>query len=60
MDTNPQRDDPPSQRAEAAGLPPSSSPAADIPYSLAKFFDTLGMADDIAWRPTHDEDEPPF
>jgi hypothetical protein len=60
MNTNPQRDvSSPCPRAEAAGLP-FLSPAAAIPYSLARFFETLGMADDIPWRPTHDQDEPPF
>lgn len=57
---NPQRDDPSLLRAEAAGLSPSLGPAADIPYSLARFFETLGMADDIPWRPADDQDEPPF
>ena len=59
MNTNPLRDDPPSLRAEAAGLS-SVGPAAAIPFSIERFFDTLGIADDIPWRPTHDEDEPPF
>jgi hypothetical protein len=59
MNTNPLRDDPPSMRAEAAGLS-SVGPAAAIPFSIERFFDTLGIADDIPWRPTHDEDEPPF
>lgn len=60
MNTNPLRDDPPSLRAEAAGFTPSLGPAAAIPFSIERFFDTLGIADDIPWRPTHDEDEPPF
>jgi hypothetical protein len=59
MNTNPLRDDPSSMRAEAAGLS-SVGPAAAIPFSIERFFDTLGIADDIPWRPTHDEDEPPF
>ena len=61
MKQNPQRDvSSPQPRAEAAGLIPSVSLAAALPYSLARFFDTLGIADDIPWRPTHDQDEPPF
>jgi hypothetical protein len=60
MNTNPQRNAPPSLRAEAAGLKSSLGLAAAIPYSLALFFDTLGIADDTPWRPTHDQDEPPF
>jgi len=66
MNTNPLRDDPPSLRAEAAGLTPSLGPAAalpsavNLPYPIMRFFETLGMADDIPWRPTNDEDDPPF
>jgi len=61
MKQNPQRDvSSPYLRAEAAGLIPSVSLAAALPYSLEQFFDTLGIADDIPWRPTHDQDEPPF
>jgi hypothetical protein len=60
MNTNPQRAILPDARAEAAGLPPSPGPAAALPYSLARFFDTLGMCDDIPWRPTDEADECPF
>lgn len=61
---NPQRDTQES-RAEAAGLashgPAAALPSAVIlPYALTQFFDTLGIADDIPWRPAHDQDEPPF
>jgi hypothetical protein len=56
---DPQRDNPPMLRAEAAGLI-SLGPAAALPYSLAQFFETLGMADDTPWRPTDDDQEPPF
>jgi len=65
MDKNPLRDDPPSLRAEAAGLP-SLGPAAALPsavilpYAITQFLDTLGMADDTPWRPTYDDQEPPF
>ena len=31
-----------------------------LPYSLTRFLDTLGIADDIPWRPSHPTDEPPF
>ena len=31
-----------------------------MPYSLIRFLDTLGIADDIPWRPSHPTDEPPF
>lgn len=31
-----------------------------LPYSLIRFLDTLGIADDLPWRPTHKHDEPPF
>lgn len=31
-----------------------------LPYSLRRFLDTLGIADDIPWRPALPEDEPPF
>jgi hypothetical protein len=63
---NPLRDDPPSLRAEAAGLLPSPGPAAalpfavNLPYAITRFFDTLGMCDDTPWRPTDDDFEPPF
>jgi len=60
MNTNPQRAILPDARAEAAGLPPSPGPAAALPYSLARFFDTLGIYDDIPWRPTDEADECPF
>lgn len=61
MNKNPQRAIlPPAARAEAAGLSPSLGPAATIPYSLARFFETLGMADDPVWKPTHEADECPF
>jgi len=35
-------------------------PASSVPFSLARFLDTLGMADDVPWKPTHDNEEPPF
>lgn len=57
---NPLRDNPPPLCAEAAGLNPSLGPAAALPYSLARFFDTLGVCDDTPWRPTNDDQEPPF
>lgn len=67
MKQNPQRDvSSPYLRAEAAGLIPSVSLAAalpfseNLPYEITHFFETLGIADDIPWRPTHDQDEPPF
>jgi len=60
MNTNPQRAIFPDARAEAAGLNPSLGSAAALPYALARFFDTLGMCDDTPWRPTDDQDQPPF
>jgi hypothetical protein len=67
MNTNPQREvSSPFSRAEAAGFPPSLGPAAalpfpvKLPYAIMRFLDTLGMADNTPWRPTNDQDEPPF
>ena len=61
MNTNPQRSvSSPCLRAEAAGPSPSFGSAAAIPYSLARFLDTLGMADDTPWKPSHEADECPF
>lgn len=31
-----------------------------LPASLLRFFDTLGISDDLPWRPAHDGQEPPF
>jgi hypothetical protein len=31
-----------------------------FPASLLRFFDTLGIADDLRWRPAHEGQEPPF
>jgi hypothetical protein len=62
---NPLRDDLPRCARRRQGFP-SLGPAAalpsavNLPYPIMRFFETLGMADDIPWRPTHDEDEPPF
>lgn len=61
MNTDPQRDvSSPCPRAEAARLIPSVSLAAALPYTLARFLDTLGVADDIPWKPAHEADECPF
>jgi hypothetical protein len=62
---NPLRDDPPTLRAEAAGLislgPAAALPlAVNLPYAITQFLDTLGIADDVPWRPTNDDTEPPF
>ena len=32
----------------------------NLPYSLLRFLDTLGIFDDIPWRPASEADEPPF
>lgn len=31
-----------------------------LPASLLRFLDTLGIADDLPWRPAHEGQEPPF
>jgi hypothetical protein len=59
MNSNPQRDQSKEARAVAAGLT-SHGPAADLPYAITRFLDTLGIADDIPWRPSHEADECPF
>lgn len=32
----------------------------NLPYSLRRFLDTLGIADDVPWRPAFDGQEVPF
>ena len=50
----------PSLRADSGPAVSSPSRAAPMPHSLARFLDTLGLADDPVWKPKHDNQEPPF
>lgn len=47
-------------RADSGPASLSLGRAAPIPPGLAQFLDTLGVADDPVWMPTHDNQEPPF
>jgi hypothetical protein len=62
MNSNPQRDQSKEARAVAAGLTSLANhgPAADLPYAIVRFLDTLGMSSAIPWRPSHEADECPF
>jgi len=47
-------------RADSGPASLSLGRAAPIPHSLARFIETLGIADDPVWKPTHPDEQPPF
>lgn len=49
----------PLQRADGGPVFLPDRPAT-LPYSLRRFFDTLGIAEDPVWKPEHPDQEPPF
>lgn len=60
MTQHPQRVTPsPSLRADGGPVVLPDWPAT-LPYSLSRFLETLGIADDVAWKPAQHDEEPPF
>ena len=45
---------------ETASTAAGASASAGLSPGLTRFFDTLGIADDIVWRPAFDGEQPPF
>ena len=63
MNTNSQPRPSPGERDGGGVSPPSPAAPSQqpLPYSLARFLDTLAIADDLAkWKPSHEGEEPPW
>jgi hypothetical protein len=46
--------------ARSSGREACEGEGVIMPASLIRFLDTLGIADDLPWRPQHEGQEPPF
>lgn len=63
MNTNSQPRPSPGERESGGVRPPGPAAPSQqpLPHSLARFLDTLAIADDLAkWKPSHKGEEPPW
>ena len=51
---------PPDTSLTVGQLTPGASASGGLSHGLARFLDTLGIADDVPWRPAFEGQEPNF